>query len=157
MEYCKTFITLAMLNYKPLEHEKEKASNGYLMSVMAVMAGLPLPIINLLATFLFFILNRRATPFVKWHCTQALVSQLTIFIINSAALTWTIKAFTGSTPFTDKYFAYIIVVVVFNVAEVIVNISAAIRVRKGAIVRWWFWAALADILVRKPASPYHAQ
>ena len=41
--------------YKPSEHETEKASNSYLMSLVAVVAGLPLPIINLLATFFFFI------------------------------------------------------------------------------------------------------
>ena len=39
-----------MIYYKPAEHELEAASNSYLMSLLAVMAGLPFPIINLLAT-----------------------------------------------------------------------------------------------------------
>ena len=34
--------------YKPTDHEAEKASNSYLMSLVALIAGLPLPIINLL-------------------------------------------------------------------------------------------------------------
>ena len=39
--------------YEPSEHEAEKASNSYLMSLIAIIAGLPLPIINLLATLIF--------------------------------------------------------------------------------------------------------
>ncbi|MBY0486365.1 MAG: hypothetical protein K2P85_04130 [Flavobacteriaceae bacterium] len=44
--------------YKPSDHESEKASNSYLMSLVALVAGLPLPIINLIATFFFFIANK---------------------------------------------------------------------------------------------------
>ena len=65
-----------MIYYKPAEHELEAASNSYLMSLLAVMAGLPFPIINLLATAVFYLANRHRTYFVRWHCTQALVSQL---------------------------------------------------------------------------------
>lgn len=43
-----------MIYYKPAEHELEAASNSYLMSLLAVMAGLPFPIINLLATAVFY-------------------------------------------------------------------------------------------------------
>ena len=42
-----------MIYYKPAEHELEAASNSYLMSLLAVMAGLPFPIINLLASDVF--------------------------------------------------------------------------------------------------------
>ena len=54
--------------YKPTEHETEKASNSYLMSLVAVVAGLPLPIINLLATFFFFLFGGIALKryFRKW-------------------------------------------------------------------------------------------
>ena len=45
-------ITKTKFNYEPLEHEFEKASNSYLMSLMAIIVGLPLPIINLIATFI---------------------------------------------------------------------------------------------------------
>ena len=47
--------------YKPDDYEAEKASNSYLMSVVAVIAGLPLPIINLVATAIFFLGNRKGT------------------------------------------------------------------------------------------------
>ena len=44
--------------YEPGEHEAEKASNSYLMYLVAVIAGLPLPILNLLATLVFYMGNR---------------------------------------------------------------------------------------------------
>ena len=36
--------------YRPNESELERASNSYLMSLVAVIGGLPLPILNLLHT-----------------------------------------------------------------------------------------------------------
>jgi hypothetical protein len=75
-----------MIYYKPAEHELEAASNSYLMSLLAVMAGLPFPIINLLATAVFYLANRHRTYFVRWHCTQALVSQLPLFCTNSVSV-----------------------------------------------------------------------
>ena len=69
--------------YTPGEHEAEKASNSYLMSLIAVIAGLPLPIVNLLATLIFFLGNRKGSYFVRWHCTQALVSQASLLVMNS--------------------------------------------------------------------------
>ena len=54
-------------NYQLSEEETESASNSYLMSLIAIIAGLPLPILNLLATFIFYLGNRKSTYFVRWH------------------------------------------------------------------------------------------
>ena len=69
MEHCQVHI-----------EEQEKASNAYIMSLIAVVVGLPMPIINLIATGLFYFLSRKSSPFVKWHTTQALVSQIPLFL-----------------------------------------------------------------------------
>jgi uncharacterized Tic20 family protein len=140
-------------NYIPREDEREKASNGYLMSVVALMAGLPLPIINLFAAFMFSIANRHATPFVRWHCTQALLSQCTMLIMNSVGFSWTMHVLFGNGSPTNSYFAYMFTIIAFNVVEVIVNIAAAVSVRKGKHVRWWFWAPMTDMFI-SPSS-YH--
>lgn len=76
MIYIKEF------QYTPMESETEKASNSYLMSVIAMIAGMPLPIINLIATLVFWSTNRRGTYFVRWHCTQALLSQIILVLMN---------------------------------------------------------------------------
>ena len=65
----KTFL------YQPNESETEIASNSYLMSLIAIIVGLPLPIVNLIATFIFYLSNRKSTYFVRWHCTQAQIGR----------------------------------------------------------------------------------
>ena len=131
--------------YVPGEHEKEKASNSYLMSLVALVAGLPLPIINLLATLLFFLANRKGTYFVRWHCTQALWSQLSMLFLNSAAFWWTVSIIFGDVKATNDYFAYLFTILLFNIFEFISTIYAAIQTRKGKHVQILFFSGLTNL------------
>lgn len=134
--------------YEPGEHEAEKASNSYLMSLVAVIAGLPLPILNLLATLVFYIANRRGTYFVRWHCTQALLSQLSLLFMNSFGFWWTISIIFGSETISNSYIAYLITVVTFNLVELIATIYTAIQIRKGHHVKWWFYGDLTHFICK---------
>jgi uncharacterized membrane protein len=131
------------------EHEAEKASNSYLMSLIAVMAGLPLPIFNLLASIIFFLSNRKSTYFVRWHCTQAFVSQLSLLLVNSFGFWWTISLIIGNKEITNEYFGYLFTAIIFNIIEFIFTIYIAIQIRKGKHVRWWVFGQLTDILIKK--------
>jgi len=134
--------------YKPLEEEAEKASNGYLMSLVVIIVGLPLPLINLLATFIFFLMNRKVSVFVKWHCTQALLSQLVLFIFNSVSFWWTISIFLGDRFLSSYYFAYLSIVIVVNIIEMISTIYAAIQTRKGKHVELFFFGPLTNLIIK---------
>jgi uncharacterized membrane protein len=134
--------------YRPDDYECERASNSYLMSLIAVIAGLPLPIINLLATAFFYLSNRKSSYFVRWHCTQALVSQATVLVMNSAGFYWTLHIIFGEGEVTNRYIAYIITIVLFNAAEFIATIYAAIQTRKGKHVYFWFVGPLSDQLCK---------
>lgn len=136
-------------NYKPSDEEAESASNSYLMSLLAIIVGLPLPIINLIATFIFFLGNRKSTYFVKWHCTQALLSQLSVFFINSFGFWWTVSIMFTDESITSNYIAYIISVVIFNLVEFIATIITLIKIRKGIHVEWWFYGTLTHILCKQ--------
>ena len=136
-------------HYKPEEYEAEKASNSYLMSVIALMAGLPLPIINLVATFFFYVGNRNGTHFVRWHCTQALLSQFSLLFMNSFGFWWTISIIFTEEEITTNYIAYLITVIVFNVTEFVVTIYTAIQTRKGIHVEWWFYGDLTNLICRR--------
>jgi uncharacterized Tic20 family protein len=138
--------------YTPNETELEKASNGYLMSLIAVMAGMPLPIINLLATLVFYFGNRKSTWFVRWHCTQTLLSQLTVLIMNTVGFSWTISVLFSHSLLTNGYVSYMITIFLFNLAEFAVTISAAVRTRKGEHVELWFWGTLTNMICKVPAS-----
>jgi uncharacterized membrane protein len=134
------------------DYEAEKASNSYLMSLLALLMGMPLPIVNLIATLIFFIGNRKSTYFVRWHCTQALLSQLSVFFLNSYAFWWTITILFTDAVISNNYIAYVITITLFNLFEFVSTIYTAIEVRKGKHVRWWIIADITDQLVKNKES-----
>lgn len=144
-------ISIEKFDYVPFEDESEKASNSYLMSLIAVMAGLPLPIVNLIATLIFYLGNRKGTYFVRWHATQALVSQFSLLVMNSVAFWWTIDILIQDSQITTPYISYIMTAFIFNLGEFIATIYTAIQTRKGIHIRWWFYSDLTD-LICKPDS-----
>lgn len=134
--------------YPPGEHEAEKASNSYLMSMVALIAGLPFPIINLIATLIFYLGNRKGTYFVRWHCTQALLSQFSLLLINSIAFWWTISILFFSQSVDNNYLSYVFAVLIFNLIEFIATIYTAIQTRNGKHVEWWFYSTLTHIICK---------
>lgn len=133
---------------KPHEHELEAASNSYLMSLLVAMIGLPFPIVNLIATIIFFLANRRQTYFVRWHCMQALVSQLPLFCTNSILFWWTVRVLIGWTSLSSFYFAYLFTVLLFNFIDFIATIHTMIAVRQGKQVEWYVYGPLTHLLCK---------
>jgi hypothetical protein len=142
-------ITTKQFYYKPVDSEMERASNSYLMSLVAVIGGLPLPILNLLATFFFYLANRKSTDFVKWHCTQALFSQLGLFFFNSAGFWWTVGILFMDDKVTNYYIAYMITLVTFNLIEFITTLILASQTRKGIHSELFFFADLTHLIFKR--------
>lgn len=152
MEYHKrAMIHKKQFPYEPGEHEAETASNSYLMSLVAIIIGLPFPIINLIATLIFYLGNRKSTYFVRWHCIQALLSQVSVLFINSFGFWWTISIIFTDAITTNNYIAYIIVAIAFNLMEFIATIYTAIQIRRGIHVEWWFCGPFTNQIC-KPQS-----
>jgi uncharacterized Tic20 family protein len=141
-------IHISKFDYTPGEHEAEKASNSYLMSLVALIAGLPLPIINLLATLIFYMGNKKGTYFVRWHCNQALLSQFSLLLINSVAFWWTISIIFSSETISSVYIAYMMTAFLYNLGEFIATIYTAIQTRKGIHVQWWFYGTLTNLICK---------
>lgn len=141
-------ITTSTFGYKPHDSELERASNSYLMSLVAVLGGLPLPIFNLLASVFFYLGNRKSTDFVKWHCTQALVSQLGLFFFNTTGFWWTIAILFQDKKPTNYYFAYMITLVVFNLIEFFSTLFIATQVRKGKHVEFFFFSDVTNLICK---------
>lgn len=134
--------------YHPGDHEAEKASNSYLMSLIAVIAGLPLPIINLIATLVFYLGNRKSTWFVRWHCTQALLSQFSLLIVNTAGFWWTMAILFADKTVTNAYLGYIITAMLFNLSEFAATIYSAVQTRKGKHIEWFFYGPLTHLVCK---------
>ena len=135
--------------YQPLDHELEAASNSYLMSLVAIVVGVPLPIINLFATLIFYLGNRRSAYFIRWHCTQALLSQASLFLVNSYAFWWTYSIVFKNLAINDSYIFYLVFVIIFNLVEFVATIYTAIKVRKGGHLEWWFFGSLTNMICKK--------
>jgi len=134
--------------YHPNEYESEKASNSYLMSLIAIMIGLPLPIINLIATFFFYIANRKSSYFVRYHCLQALLPQILIVVMNGNGFWWTVSILFGPKEVTDGYIAYMLTIIAFNLTDFIYTIYSAMKTRKGEHVEWWLFGPLTHLICR---------
>jgi len=149
LEYYEAImINKTQFAYEPGEHEAESASHSYIMSLIAIIAGVPLPILNLIATLIFYLGNRKSTYFVRWHCTQALLSQLSMLFINSYGFWWTISIIFTDEKITNPYISYIVAILIFNSIEFITTIYTAIQVGKGKHVEWWFYGALTNMICK---------
>jgi uncharacterized membrane protein len=144
------------------------------MAIAAVIAGLPLPIINLIAAFGYYLGYRKSSYFVRWHCIQSIIGQAILIPFNSLAFAWTFRIFileiylskkeeyTGNELMeafcdgaTSAYWVYIAIIILVNIMEFIIVIYAAIRVRKGHDVRWPIIASITDKLTSKEnRDPY---
>jgi uncharacterized membrane protein len=135
-----------LAGYRPADDEAEKASGSYLMSMMAMAVGVALPIVNLIATLIFYLGNRRSTYFVRWHCTQALVSQLSMLPINSFLVGWTLSIFLTDRVVTNGFVAYVLVASALNMIELFMTGRSAVMTRRGEHVSWYFYGPLTDLL-----------
>jgi hypothetical protein len=142
-------ITNSTFYYRPNESELERASNSYLMSLVAVIGGLPLPILNLLASIFFYLGNRKSTSFVKWHCTQNLLSQFGLFFLNSTGFWWTISIVFDDEKVTNYYLGYMITLVLFNLVEFISTIILASKTRKGIHAELFLFSDLTNLMIKK--------
>lgn len=135
-------------SYVPHDEEAEKASNSYLMSLLVIIVGLPIPVINLIATLIFFLMNRKGSIFVKWHCTQALLSQFVLFLVNSYSFWWTISIIFWEEKLSNYYFAYLSMAILINIMEMVSTIYAAIQTRKGKHVEFFFFGPLTHLFIK---------
>jgi Zn-dependent protease with chaperone function len=134
--------------------DQEKASNAYLMSLIAVVIGLPMPIINLVATGIFYLLSRKGSPFIKWHTTQALVSQIPLFVMNNILFWWTVRILLFGVPLSSIYIAYFILVNIYNIADFYATAISAIKARQGITYRWFMYGVLTDLIMKSKESGF---
>lgn len=142
-------------HYIPDLEERETASNSYLMSLVILMGGISLPIVNVIATFFFWLANRKGTQFVRWHCSQALLSQFVLVVPNLIFTSWTVRIFLLSdVEISSAYIVYGITVLSFNLFEFIMTIITAMMTRKGIHAKWWLYSDVIDALSRKKNDTY---
>lgn len=131
------------------EYEKEKASNSYLMSIVFLTIGMPLPFVNLIGTIIFWSGNNKESYFVRWHCMQAFLTQFSLFIVNMVGFAWAATLYFKELPVSNWFISYVLTLLIFNLLEFIATIAGAIQTRKGIHLKWFFYGQLTDLICRK--------
>ena len=136
--------------YYPMEQpgelgirEKEDAMGAYLMMFAAIGAGLPLPIINLIAAVIYYYINKSSTRFVRFHSLQALLATIPTTLLNAGAMFWIIRIFFWDWHVTPAFKGYIIAAILFNLAYFTIGIIAAIKAHKGVYYYYLFFGKIA--------------
>ncbi|MFC2114756.1 DUF4870 domain-containing protein [Bacteroidota bacterium] len=127
--------------------EKEDAMGAYFMMFASMAIGLPLPIMNMIASIVYFYVNRSKGRFVKFHTLQSLLSQIPVTLLNAGGVFWLIRIFVLDLGFTDYFKGYVIMIIVANLIYFIYSIIGAVKARKGQFFYFWFFGPYAYQLV----------
>ena len=149
MEHSKRTVTGNPSTPAIHPHEFEQASNSYLMCIISVIAGMPLPVINLIASVGYYLGNRRAGYFVRWHCIQSILAQMIMIPFNSILFGWTIAIWYNDSEISVFFATYVFTILFLNLVEFFTVVITAIKVREGHDVRWFIIANIADRLTSK--------
>ena len=118
------------------ERQREDAMGAYLMMFASLALGLPIPLLNLVASVIYFFVNRKAGPFVAFHALQALLSHIPVVLLNAGVIGWLIGILV--TPphdaFGAAFFWFLFFGVLVNLAWIIWSIVALVHARKGHFV-----------------------
>lgn len=126
------------------KREKEDAMGAYLMMFAGIAAGLPLPILNLVASVIYYFVNQAKSPFVKFHALQSLWSQLPTTLMNGGLLYWTLQIWLfENLEFTDYYKGYLGAAIIANLLYFAFSIVGAVQARKGRMYYFVFFGKMA--------------
>lgn len=123
--------------------EKEDAMGAYLMMFAGVAIALPLPLLNLVASFVYLYLNRNKGHFVHFHALQALYSQIPVTVLNIGLLAWFIVCLVNDITFTSEFKGYAIMVGVVNLVDLVFSLVAAAKARNGLLYYFIFFGRIS--------------
>jgi len=132
--------------------EKEDAMGAYFMMFAALAAGLPLPVLNLVAAIIYLYLNKKSR-FVHFHSLQSLLSQLPTSVLNVGLVIWFIRIVFFDFYFDAYFKGYLAMTIAANLIYIIFSIIAAVKARKGQFYYFIFFGRLSyHYAYRKSAS-----
>jgi uncharacterized membrane protein len=131
------------------DREKEDASGAYLMMFATTAIGLPLPVVNMIASIVYYFVNRSKGLFVRFHALQSMYSQFPVSILNSVVVIWAIVNLVKERPFTNTFWGFLITAGVFTLLYFVFSIIGAVRAHRGRFYYFVFFGRLAYMQVYK--------
>jgi uncharacterized membrane protein len=115
------------------ERERDDAMGAYLMMFASLAIGLPIPLVNLIASVIYFLVNRKSSPFAAFHSLQALLTHVPVVLLNAGAVGWLIGILVSQAGFHAAFFWYLFFTVLVNLVYIIWSIVALIHASKGRL------------------------
>ncbi|BDX39228.1 hypothetical protein CYCD_25830 [Tenuifilaceae bacterium CYCD] len=131
------------------ERERQDGMGAYLMMFATTALGLPLPIINMIASIVYYFVNKSKGRFVQFHSLQSMYSQLPVSILNSYLVIWAIINIVKDHTFTNVFWGLLITAGVFNVVYFVFSIVAAVKAYRGRFYYFLFFGKLSYIQAYK--------
>ncbi len=131
------------------QRERERGLASYFMMFISSTVGLPLPFINLVASWIFFAYTKKTSKFVKFHSLQSLLSQIPVTLLNTGLVVWVISMLVyhleqfKDALFTSSFIGFIIAVALVNLVYLIFSIVAAIRAYNGRLYYFPYFGNVA--------------
>jgi uncharacterized membrane protein len=111
--------------------EKEDAYGSYLMMLATLAMGLPLPLLNLIASIIYFVINSKKSRFVSFHAYQSLITQIPVSLLNVFIISWTIYLALSRSDFGIVFFIVLSIVVLINLIYFILSLIAVSKAYHG--------------------------
>lgn len=125
--------------------EKERAMAAYLMMFATTALGLPLPLINLVASLIYYFFIKETSRFVKFHSLQSLLSQVPVTLLNGAFVIWFIRilVYEQTHMFNQVFWGFLITLVFLNLVYIIFSLLAAFKAFGGRMYYFIFFGRIA--------------
>jgi uncharacterized membrane protein len=111
--------------------ERDDAMGAYLMMFASLGLGLPLPLFNIIASAIYYFINRKNSRFVAFHALQAFLFHIPVSLFNAATLVWIVIVLVGGHFIPTSFFPFCIFTILLNLIFIIYSLIALVRARRG--------------------------
>ncbi len=113
------------------QRERDDAMGAYLMMFASWAVGLPFPFINLIASWIYYLVNRKGSRFVAFNSYQALLVHLPVAVYNALIIIWLLVALIGGHNLSGNFLPAAILGAALNILYIVFSIKALRRAVKG--------------------------
>ena len=126
-----------------MQRDREDAMGAYLLMFAALGIGIPLAGINLVASFIYYLIYRSGSRYVAFHSYQAFITQIPITVINAVGVFWIVRVIFFFAPLSMPFIIFIFFMVSANLILLSLSLVAATRARKGKFTYFPFSSVIA--------------
>ncbi|MCI0471185.1 MAG: DUF4870 domain-containing protein [Candidatus Aminicenantes bacterium] len=123
--------------------EREDAMGSYLMMFAAWAVGLPLPFLSLIASIIYYYVNKKESKFVGFHAFQSLITQIPISFLNAGVIIWLLVILGSSFRQWESFIVFSIFSGIINLLYVIFSLVAAVKARRGQFFYFFVFGMIA--------------